>query len=140
MTHQYDDIIDKVHYQSKSRKHMSLNDRAAQFLPFAALTGYDAAIIETARITSEKKTLGPEDKQVLNKRLGVIKATIKDKPTFLITYFEKDEKKDGGTYKTIETTIQSVDEVNKLLILPNRDTISINDLYRIEGELFDNEI
>lgn len=140
MTHQYADIIDKVHHQSKSRKHMSLNDRAAQFLPFAALTGYDAAIIETARLTSEKKTLGPEDKVELNKRLSAIKATLKSKPTFLITYFEKDEKKDGGSYKTVETTIQSVDEVNKVLILPNRDTINIGDLYHIDGEIFDTEI
>ncbi len=110
MTHQYDDIIDKVHHQSKTRKHMSLNDRAAQFLPFAALTGYDEAINETARLTIDKKVLSPEDKASLNKRLSVVKSTIKEKPILLITYFVKDQTKDGGEYKTIETPVQSIEK------------------------------
>ena len=140
MTHQYDDIIDKVHHQSKTRKHMSLNDRAAQFLPFAALTGYDEAINETARLTVDKKVLGPEDKALLNKRLAVVKSTIKEKPTILITYFVKDEKKDGGVYKTTETIVQSIDEARKVLMLPNREEIRITDIYKIDGEIFKDEI
>ena len=119
---------------------MSLNDRAAQFLPFAALTGYDEAINETARLTIDKKLLGPEDKALLNKRLAVVKSTIKNKPTILITYFAKDEKKDGGVYKTTETIVQSIDEVRKVLMLPNREEIRIADIYKIDGGIFKDEI
>ncbi len=140
MTHQYDDIIDKVHHQPKTRKHMSLNDRAAQFLPFAALTGYDEAINETARLTVDKKALGPEDKALLNKRLMFVKSVTKEKPTISITYFVKDEKKDGGVYKTIETIVQAIDEARKVLILPNREEIRISDIYKIEGKIFEDEI
>ena len=97
ITNRYDDIISLPHHQSKTRPHMPLIDRAAQFSPFAALTGYDDAVKETARQTERKAELSEEMQACLQEKLQILQAQIPTKPEAILTYFEADEKKAGGT-------------------------------------------
>lgn len=132
----YDDIINMPHHVSKSRKHMSNNDRAAQFLPFAALTGYNEAIEETSRTVNEKIVLGLEDRELINQKLSILKAHIKERPLLHVTYFKKDEKKDGGEYIKVSDNLRNIDEVEKTLSFVELDSIKISDVYDLECELF----
>ena len=132
----YDDIINMPHHVSRSRKHMSNNDRAAQFLPFAALTGYEDAIKETGRVVKEKIILGLEDRELLNQKLSILKAHLRERPPLQITYFKKDEKKDGGSYITDEGLLRNIDEVEKTITLVDGDPIAIIDIYDLKSELF----
>ena len=115
----YKDIINLPHHVSKNHQRMSLNNRSAQFAPFSALTGYSEKIKETARITDKKIELDEGLKTVINNRLQIIKENIKSVPQVTITYFIKDQRKSGGSYKTIITNIKKIDEVNKIFILTN---------------------
>lgn len=97
MNDRYDDIIHLPHHISKTRPQMSMMDRAAQFSPFAALTGYDAAIKETGRLTDEKIELGEETKAVLDRKQSYLSDMISVQPEITVTYFLPDERKSGGT-------------------------------------------
>lgn len=110
---------------------MSLNNRSAQFAPFSALTGYSEKIKETARITDKKIELDEGLKTVINNRLQIIKENIKSVPQVTITYFIKDQRKSGGSYKTVITNIKKIDEVNKIFILTNNEKIQIDDIINI---------
>ena len=101
ISHQYDDIIDLPHHVSERHPQMPMIDRAAQFSPFAALTGYDAAIVETARLTDEKRELSEEQKQEINRQLNALQARIKTDPTVTVVYFEADSRKAGGAYRAV---------------------------------------
>ena len=127
----YKDIINLPHHVSKNHPRMSLNNRSAQFAPFSALTGYSEKIKETARITDKKIELDEGLKTVINKRLQIIKENIKSVPQVTITYFIKDQRKSGGSYKTIITNIKKIDEVNKIFILTNNEKIQIDDIINI---------
>ena len=94
----YKDIIDLPHHQSKKRQRMSMIDRAAQFSPFAALTGHNDAIIETARLTDRQIELDEGTKSIINEKIQMISDYLSEKPTVTITHFEPDIKKDGGAY------------------------------------------
>ncbi len=133
-TSNYSDIIDMPHHQSDKRPHMSLQDRAAQFAPFAALRGYDEEIIETARLTDERLELSNEDMSLLNERLHLIIDNIKSKPEASITYFVPDEKKEGGAYITVKGNVRRIDEVERIIHLTDNTKISIDDVSRIELE------
>ena len=115
----YADIIHLPHHQSKTRPHMSLYDRAAQFAPFSALSGYDDMVEEEARLTDEKIELNETDLENLNRQIGKILADLKDgmHPVLTITYFIPDLFKAGGRYETITEKIRMVDEVNHQIIL-----------------------
>ena len=97
----YSDMLDLPRPVSKKHPPMSVEKRAAQFMPFAALTGYDAAIVETARLTDTKRELSEEQKEVISKQLHVLKSELKTDPTVTITYFVPDNRKAGGAYRTI---------------------------------------
>ena len=127
----YRDIINLPHHVSKNHPRMSLNNRSAQFAPFSALTGYSEKIKETARITDKKIELDEGLKTVINNRLQIIKENIKSVPQVTITYFIKDQRKSGGSYKTIITNIKKIDEVNKIFILTNNEKIQIDDIINI---------
>ncbi len=127
----YKDIINLPHHVSKNHPRMSLNNRSAQFAPFSALTGYSEKIKETARITDKKIELDEGLKTVINNRLQIIKENIKSVPQVTITYFIKDQRKSGGSYKTIITNIKKIDEVNKIFILTNNEKIQIDDIINI---------
>lgn len=92
MKDQYDDIINLPHHVSKTRPQMSMVDRAAQFSPFAALTGYDAAIKETGRLTDEKVNLSEEEKEALDRKQQILMEWLGDHPALTITFFVPDEK------------------------------------------------
>lgn len=127
----YEDIINLPHYEPKYHKRMSISNRAAQFAPFSALTGYEDEIKETSRITYEKIELDDDLKEVLNDKLVKINNIIKDKPLVEITYFIKDSKKLGGTYKSKTLNIKKIDFVNMKLKFTDNSTINIDNIINI---------
>ncbi len=146
-SHSYDDIIDLPHHQSAVRPHMPLLDRAAQFSPFAALVGYEDAVRETARLTSEKIELGEDGAAELDARLRLLGETLEkagrygEKPVVEITYFVPDARKDGGAYETVTAAVRRIDLTERALVLEERDShgrerIPIDDVLSLEGEIF----
>ena len=132
----YEDIINLPYKKSVSHKHMSNHDRAAQFAPFAALTGYNELIKETARRVEKKKTISRDKKEEISKRLIYVRDLKDNDVPIYITYFVKDPKKNGGQYVTSEIYNLKIDEYNKTIKI--EDTIiKINDIYDIESSLFD---
>ena len=127
----YKDIINLPHHVSKNHPRMSLNNRSAQFAPFSALTSYSEKIKETARIKNKKIELDEGLKTVINNRLQIIKENIKSMPQVTITYFIKDPRKSGGSYKTIITNIKKIDEINKTITLIEGPKINIDDIINI---------
>lgn len=132
ITNRYDDIISLPHHQSKTRPHMPLIDRAAQFSPFAALTGYDDAVKETARQTERKAELSEEMQACLQEKLQILQAQIPTKPEAILTYFEGDEKKAGGTYRTVRGEIKRIDEYRRVIVLLEEESERRNDVSEIE--------
>lgn len=126
--HRYDDIIHLPHHQSGTRLHMSLHDRAAQFSPFAALTGYDAAVEEAARLTEQKLELSEEEKAAIGAKLTEIKEHIKERPEVTVTYFVPDERKAGGTYVTVTGTVRRIDEFERIVVMQDQSRIGIDDI------------
>ncbi len=129
----YDDIINMPHHRSNTRPHMSMNDRAAQFSPFAALTGHSDAVAETARLTERKREPDEQTKAMLNSRLRFIMDNIKDMPIAEITYFKPDERKDGGKYETISEHIKKVDVIKRIIITSSAE-IPLDDIVNIHME------
>ena len=136
--HKYDDIINLPHHVSKTRPRMSNIDRAAQFAPFAALVGYDAAVKETARLTDERVELDENSKTILNEKLQMILELDGPIPEAMITYFQKDKKKDGGAYITITGRVKKVDIYEQVIILDDGTKISLPDIFEIESDCFRN--
>ena len=120
----YDDIIDLPHHVSETHPPMSRADRAAQFSPFAALTGYDAAVRESARVTEQRIELDEGVKAELNARLNCILEHLSEHPQVSITYFMPDEKKSGGAYRTVTGAVRKLDSFAKTLTLVRRDSCS----------------
>lgn len=132
----YDDIINLPHHVSDKRPQMSMQNRAAQFSPFAALTGYDSAIRETARLTDTKLELTEETMAVLNTKLQMAADSIAEQPELSFTYFKPDEKKAGGAYVTVSGAVKKVDDYERLVILQSGERIPIDNLLDIDGEIF----
>lgn len=130
--HKYDDIIGLPHHQSKERAHMSLYDRAAQFAPFAALTGHEEAIEETARITDEKIALDETAIEKINEKLYEISQHLSEKRNVSITYFRPDTHKSGGAYLTDVGTIKKMDDMEKVIIMDSGMKISMEQIIEIE--------
>lgn len=126
----YESIIDLPHRQSKKRTRMSMEDRAAQFSPFAALTGHEEAIEETARLTDGKLILTEEEKERLNETLSI--AVEFPQKEFSFLYFVPDEKKKGGKYLSVSGSVKKVDFLSKSVILTNKKQINIDDIIEIE--------
>ena len=137
MTREYDDIINLPHHVSTTRAHMSDINRAAQFSPFAALTGYDAAIKETGRLTDERVELDEYTKEHLNDRLQIIADQLKEHPEISVTYFQPDEKKDGGAYVTASGTVKKIDIYERIVLMTDDTTIPIYEIISIEGQIFE---
>lgn len=136
MNDRYDDIIHLPHHVSKTRPQMSMMDRAAQFSPFAALTGYDAAIKETGRLTDEKIELGEETKAVLDRKQCYLSNMISVQPEITVTYFLPDERKSGGTYLSVTGKLKRIDEYERMMILTDGKKIPLDDIMNIESNLF----
>jgi hypothetical protein len=128
----YDDIIGLPHHVSATHPQMSRLDRAAQFAPFAALTGYGAAIKETARLTDERAELGEYELMELNAGIQMLMERIDEHPQVEITYFKPDERKDGGAYLTVKSRAKRLNEYERFLLLEDGTEIPFNDIYKIE--------
>ena len=129
---EYDDIINLPHHVSKVHPKMSMMNRAAQFAPFAALTGHSEAIEETARLTDTQQELAEEDSDALNQKMTYLREVINEHPTITITYFEPDKKKAGGKYKSIEGQLQNIDDYNQTVVLKNGEAIPLNSILDIQ--------
>lgn len=136
ISHKYDDIINLPHHVSKKHPQMSLHDRAAQFSPFAALTGHKAAINETARLTDEKQILSEDVIAKLNEQLNLIKENIGTNQTVTITYFVPDDKKSGGAYISHTGVVKKIDEYNHTVILTDKTVIPIKQISEMQSDIF----
>lgn len=126
----YDDIINLPHKQSEKRAHMSNHDRAAQFSPFAALTGHSDAIEETARLTDGRIVLGEYEADLVNEKLR--KLAERPKQEIRVTYFVPDGKKQGGKYITEAKKVRRVDETGRKLIFDDKSEMAFGDIVDIE--------
>lgn len=137
MTNAYDDIIHLPRHVSAKHPQMAVSDRAAQFAPFAALTGHDAAIKETARLTDERKELDEYTMDALRDRLQMIAERLEERPEITVTYFRPDEKKTGGAYIAAAGVVKRIDEYKRVIVMDDGKMIPIDEIISIEGEIFD---
>ena len=136
MNNRYNEIINLPHHVSKTRPQMPMSDRAAQFAPFAALTGYDAAIKETGRLTDEKIEMDEEALNILNMKFQILARSLDDEPEVTFTYFKPDERKAGGAYIEVTGTVKKVDDFERLIVMQNGTKMPMDDILNIEGEIF----
>lgn len=134
--HCYDDIIHLPRHVSPTRAHMPISDRAAQFAPFAALTGYDAAIKETARFTEVKAELDENAKAILDKKLRKVQEIVAERPEITVTYFRPDNAKAGGSYITVTGNVKKIDVYGQFLEMTDGLRIFIDEIFGIESEAF----
>lgn len=130
--HKYDDIIHLPHHVSGKHPQMSALNRAAQFSPFAALTGHDAAIRETARLTDSFVELSDDKKEQLDEQLQLLMENLEQKPECEITYFQPDGKKTGGSYLTVRGRIRKIDVYTHQIIFTDGKTLPIEHLFSIK--------
>ncbi len=138
MKNSYDDIINLPHHVSKTRPQMPVIDRAAQFAPFAALSGYESAIKEASRQTCERMEIDDYVKDILSYKLQIISERIKEHPEISITYFQPDAKKDGGSYQTAGGMVSKIDIEERIVTMTDGVVIPIDEIIRIEGTIFEN--
>lgn len=132
----YADIIGLPHHTSPTRPRMSVSARAAQFAPFAALTGYGAAVDETARLTDDRTILDENAKTMLDNKLQIIAEHLNDLPEVTFTYFEPDKKKSGGAYRSVTGPVREIDEYERIVKLWDGTRIPIEQIYGIASALF----
>ena len=135
----YDDIIDLPHHVSETHPPMSRADRAAQFSPFAALTGHRAAIEETARVTDRRIELDEDAKEQLDQTLQLLLERIDEQPEITVTWFSPDKKKAGGQYHTATGKLKRIDSREGRLILTDGNQIPLEDLLEIRSESFQDD-
>ena len=136
MKNTYEDIINLPHHVSTKHPQMTRTARAAQFAPFAALTGYSDAIKETSRLTSKRIELDEELKIILNNKLQLILDNINETPEVSFTYFIYDNLKSGGEYVTITGIVKKIDIVNGYIFLTDKTKIPINEIININSNIF----
>ena len=136
MTGPYDDLLDLPHPTSAKHPRMPLSDRAAQFSPFAALSGHGAAIAETARLTDRRIELDEDAKAELDRKQKLLLALIAEQPEITVTWFQPDEKKEGGRYVTTTGRLKRTDETRRVLLLADQTAIPLEDILAIEGDCF----
>lgn len=134
----YDDIIDLPRHISKVHSQMSISDRAAQFAPFSALTGYKDAIIEVDRYTQEFIELDDSEKEVIGQKLYILNEHKKENIQMEITYFEPDKKKKGGIYKKVQSVFKCYDELKDMIVLENNVKILVKYIIELKSDIFEN--
>lgn len=132
----YNDIINLPHHKSSTRPHMSNRDRAAQFAPFAALTGHDSAIKETSRLTDDFIEISEDKMTALSAKMQMIIENILETPEVEFTYFAPDENKLGGAYISKMGNVRRVDEYDRVVIFTDGVKIPIDSIIDINGEFF----
>ena len=128
----YADIVNLPHHQSDRRPHMTVYDRAAQFSPFAALSGHEDAIRETARLTTERAELSESRKEELNEQLIWLREHPDARERVTVTYFCPDAKKAGGAYVTVTGAVKKIDEYEKTLWMEDGTVIAMEELSAVE--------
>ena len=136
MSGKYDDIINLPHHVSETHPQMSMRNRAAQFSPFAALSGHSDAIHETARYTDDFQGVDESNVEALNQKIAMILDKINEHPQITITYFKPDEKKEGGSYTLKMGNIKRVEDYEHVLQFPDNEKIPIQSIFNIDGEMF----
>ena len=132
----YDEIMGLPHHVSRTRPQIPMSDRAAQFAPFTALTGYDSAIKETGRLTDEKIELNEEALTALDMKYQFLMDALDDAPEVTITYFQPDERKAGGKYVSAVGVVRKVDDFERRITMQDGAKIQMDDVLSIDGELF----
>ena len=132
--HNYDDIIDLPHHVSPNRRRMSNTERGAQFSPFAALTGYEAAVEEAARSTDGKQELTEEMKAIIDAKIQAVSEHPDAEPGVTITYFKPDERKEGGAYIRVTGAVKEIDRIGKTIVLTDHTEIPMEQIREIEAE------
>ena len=132
----YEEIMKHPHHVSKTRPQMPMSDRAAQFAPFAALTGYESAIKETGRLTDEKIELDEEALTALDMKYQILMDAFDDAPEVTITFFQPDERKAGGKYIAATGAVKKVDDFERRITMRDGTRIPMDDVLSIDGELF----
>ncbi|MBQ4215621.1 MAG: hypothetical protein IKO90_04920 [Bacteroidales bacterium] len=136
MSGKYDDIINLPHHVSETHPQMSMRNRAAQFSPFAALSGHSDAIHETARYTDDFQGVDESNVEALNQKIAMILDKINEHPQITVTYFKPDEKKEGGSYTLKTGNIKRVDDYEHVLQFTDNEKIPIQSIFNIDGEMF----
>ena len=136
MSGKYDDIINLPHHVSETHPQMSMRNRAAQFSPFAALSGHSDAIHETARYTGDFQGVDESNVEALNQKIAMILDKINEHPQITVTYFKPDEKKEGGSYTLKTGNIKRVDDYEHVLQFTDNEKIPIQSIFNIDGEMF----
>ena len=131
MAENYEDIINLPHHISKKHRPMPREARAAQFAPFAALTGYESDVNEAARYTGKRRELGEYETERLNRRINEIRDGIHGNTEVIITYFKPDEKKAGGEYLNIGGRVRKIDDYGRTLTLASGALIPLDDIFEI---------
>lgn len=132
----YDDIMDLPHHVSKKHPQMPLLDRAAQFSPFAALTGHRAMIEETERLTEDRAELDEDKQEEIALRLQMLRERAGEKPEVMITFFIPDGRKEGGRYQTVLGTVKKVDGYKRQIVMEDGTEIPVKNISGIEGRIF----
>ncbi len=133
--HDYSDIINREHHVSEKHPPMPIEDRAAQFGAFAALTGHDAAVNETARLTDSWEDMSDYVIEVLNSKLQYINDKLPLECEVSVKYFKPDTRKDGGEYLIHSGRVRRIDDVNRRIIFADGEAIDINSVFDIEIEM-----
>lgn len=136
MSGKYDDIIGLPHPTSSKHPRMPISERAAIFSPFAALSGHGAALAETARLTDQKMELDEDTRAELDRRQAILLEHIGEQPEVTITWFQPDEKKDGGAYITVTGMLRKIDEAERALILLDGTRVPLEDVVGLESSCF----
>ena len=137
--HRYDDMIYMPHFKSKKRPQMSLHDRAAQFAPFAALTGYDESISETSRRTDRQIRLSESEKAELDRRFRILSRHIDEHPEVTIRYFVPDERKTGGSYETATFRARAIDLYERALVSEEKEKYALDYILELHGAVLEQE-
>ena len=132
MTEDYSDIINLPHHVSHNHPQMPMMARAAQFAPFAALTGYDAVIHETARLTDKQVELEEYDNERLNRKFSELMDCLEEHPVVTVSYFKPDEHKAGGAYVTVTGQLKKVDTYEQLMVMENGTAIPIGNIMDLQ--------
>ena len=136
MSGPYDDIINLPHPTSRRHPRMPIRDRAAIFSPFAALSGHGAALAETARRTERRMELAEDVRAELDRRQVVLLEHMDEQPELTVTWFQRDEKKDGGAYLTTTGRLKKLRELERILVLTDGTEISLEDVVTLESDIF----
>ena len=127
----YDDIINLSRPQYHDLPPMSIHDRAAQFSPFAALVGYDAAVEETARLTDSRREMEEDEINELNRQLSELNKRLSERPRIRVTYFIRDRKKEGGRYASKVGNARTIDQAENRIVFTDGESVPVKDMYSV---------